>query len=170
MEEVGEILLPAGSRKEAYRKFYGWQRAKTWEDYFPSEVERTVGRLARKGWVEKVETKDGIKVILTEKGRKQTWIYKLEELAPKKGIWDRKWRVVFFDVEEAKSGKRRVLRRYLGRLGFWQMQKSVWVCPYDCEDEVKYLREVLEIPSEVKWGVMERIENEEELKEVFKLK
>lgn len=169
VEDVGEVVIPMWSKQEAWRRSRGYVKIPSLEDYFPSEVERVVGRLARRGWVEKVETKDGVKVILTGEGKKQVLMFKLGELRSKKEEWDGKWRVVFFDVEEKKKGKRRILRRYLGKLGFWQMQKSVWVCPYDCDNEIKYLREVLEVPSEVKIGVMERIENEEDLKKIFKL-
>ena len=128
-----------------------------------------VGRLARNGWVEKKETPEGTKVIITDKGKKQVLLFQLEELRPKKEKWDGKWRIVFFDVEEEKRKKRDDLRRYLKKLGLWQMQKSVWVCPYDCEKEIKYLREVLGVPHEVKLGLLERLENERELKEIFGL-
>ena len=74
-----------------------------------------------------------------------------------------------FDVEEEKKRKRDGLRRYLKRLGFWQMQKSVWVYPFDCDKEVKYLREVLNVPHEVKLGVLEKVENDRELREIFGL-
>lgn len=168
MLEVGDILLPAGSRLEAWRRSKGLKLI-DWEKHFPSQVERVVGRLARKGWVDRQETAAGIKIIITGAGRKQVLLFKLEELQPKKGKWDGKWRLAFFDVEEVKRKKRDDLRRYLKKLGFWQMQRSVWVCPYDCEDEVKYLREVLGVPHEVKLGVLEKVENDRELREIFGL-
>lgn len=168
MLEVGDILLPAGSRLEAWRRSKGL-RLIDWEKYFPSQVERVAGRLARKGWVDRQETAEGAKITITEAGRKQVLLFKLEELQPKKEKWDGKWRMVFFDVEEAKRKRRDDLRRYLKKLGFWQMQRSVWVCPYDCENEVKYLREILEVPHEVKLGVLEKVENDRELREIFGL-
>lgn len=166
--ELGEILMPAGSRWEAWKKL---NRPKMidWEKCFPSEIERVVGGLVRHGWVERKETAEGTKIIITETGKRRVLLFKLEELQPKKEKWDGKWRIVFFDVEEVKRKKRDELRRYLKKLGFWQMQRSVWVCPYNCEDEVKYLREVLGVPHEVKWGVLEIIENSQDLKKIFKL-
>ena len=166
--DMGDILLPAGSRLEAWRRSKGL-RLIDWEKHFPSEVERVVGRLARNGWVEKRETSEGTRVIITDKGKRQVLLFQLEDLQPKKGRWDGKWRIGFFDVEEEKRKKRADLRRYLKKLGSWQMQKSVWVCPYDCEKEIKYLREVLGIPHEVKLGLLERLENERELKDIFDL-
>lgn len=168
VRELGEILLPAGSRWEAWQKL---NRPKMidWEKCFPSEIERVVGGLVRHGWVEKRETAGGTKIIITEAGQKQVLLFKLRELQPKSGKWDGKWRIVFFDVEEVKRKKRDELRHYLKKLGFWQMQRSVWVCPYDCENEVKYLREVLNVPHEVKLGLLERVENSTELKKTFGL-
>lgn len=166
--DVGDILLPAGSRLEAWKRSKGL-RLIDWEKYFPSEVERVVGKLVRNGWVEKKETREGIKIIITDKGRRQILIFQLENLRPKKEKWDGKWRIVFFDVEEEKRKKRDDLRRYLKKLGFYQMQKSVWVCPYDCDKEVKYIREILGVPHEVKVGLLEKLENERELRDVFGL-
>lgn len=168
MGEIGEILMPAGSRLDAWRKL-NMPKMIDWEKCFPSEVERVVGKLARRGWVEKKTTKEGVKIIITEAGKRQVLQFQLEDLQPKTGKWDGKWRIVFFDVEEERKRKRDGLRRYLKKLGFWQMQKSVWVCPYDCEEEVKYLREALNVPHEVKLGVLEKVENENELKKIFGL-
>ena len=53
------------------------------------------------------------------------------------------------------------------KLGLKQMQESVWVGPYDVGDEVRYLREVLEVPHGVKLGLLKEVENERELKEWF---
>ncbi len=50
------------------------------------------------------------------------------------------------------------------------MQRSVWVSPYDVFDEVKYMREVLDIPHGVKLGLLKEIENEEDLRVWFGLK
>lgn len=168
INDAGEIYYPM-TKKAAFRQFFNPKEINI-EDYFPSEVERVVGRLARNGWVEKNETKEGVRVTLTENGKKRVWMFDIEKFAPKKIDWDGKWRMVIFDVEEQKRRRRNKLRKYLEKLGFWQMQKSVWICPFDCEAEVKYLREILEIPSEVKWALLEKIENEKELKDIFGLR
>jgi CRISPR/Cas system-associated protein endoribonuclease Cas2 len=139
------------------------------EDYFPSEVHRTVARLERKGWVEKKEVSGEIVVALTEKGKKQLLVFDLETLAPKEDKWDGKWRMVFFDIESKSSHLRDRLRRYLVRMGFKQYQESVWVSPYGCDDEIKYIREVLEAGHGIKLAVVESLENDEDLREWFGL-
>ena len=72
-----------------------------------------------------------------------------------------------FDISEIDKNKRDRLRVYLKKLGLKQMQESVWVGPYDVGDEVRYLREVLEVPHGVKLGLLKEVENERELKEWF---
>ncbi len=166
--DLDEAFFP-GTKSEYYRRRSN-PKVIQFEDYFPSEVERIVGKLERRGWVTKVKSNEGIKVIITEKGKKETLIFNLEEFKPTSGKWDGKWRLVFFDIEEANRSRRRDLRRYLKTLGFKQIQKSIWVNPYDCEREIKYLREILEIPHSVKYGIMEKMENDEELRNWFGLR
>ncbi len=42
--------------------------------------------------------------------------------------------------------------------------------PYDVGDEVAYIREALDVPHGVKLGVMEELENDEDLREIFGVK
>ena len=95
--------------------------------------------------------------------------FELEGLEPKSGEWDGKWRMVFFDIESKKNLLRDRLRRYLRQMGFKKYQESVWVYPYDCEDKLKHIREVLDIPHTVKLAVVEKLENDEDLREWFGL-
>lgn len=156
------------TRAGAYRRFY---RPKyiDWEDFFPSVVEKKINSLQRLGFVVKKETPEGWVVTITEKGKKRVLEYKLGDLEPKAGSWDGKWRLVFFDIVELSRGKRDRLRKYLKKLGLKPMQESVYVGPFDIKDEVAYVREVLDIPDGVKLGVMEELENDEDLREIFKV-
>jgi hypothetical protein len=154
------------SRKAVYRRFHS-PKYLDLNDYFPSEIERMVGRLVREGWVNKIHTKDGTKIEITRDGKREVLVMNLNEFKPKVEKWDKKWRIVMFDVDERFRRQRNNLRKYLIGLGFKQYQKSVWVTPYDCEREIQYLREILEIPHEVKYGVLERLDNDDDLKKWF---
>jgi len=157
------------TKREARAIMMGQTPYHSLDEYFPSVVERAVGTLTRNGWVEKQETQDGIVIKLTEKGKAKILRFKLKELLPKSGPWDGKWHMVFFDIEELKRKKRDLLRFYLKQLGLKQMQQSVWITPYNVSDEVKYLREIFDVPHSVKLGTLTEIENEEELKVWFEL-
>lgn len=139
------------------------------EDYFPSTIKQAADRLQRRGLVEKIETAEGTVIKMTDRGKKEVLKFKLEELEPKTGKWDGKWRIVFFDIAELNRHKRDILRKYLKQLGMERLQGSVFISPYDVGAEVKFLREVLDVPHGVKWGVLEWVENEEELKEMFEV-
>jgi len=83
---------------------------------------------------------------LTDKGKKKTEEINIEKLEIKKqNIWDKKWRIVAFDIPEKKKRARNALRQKLQELNFYQLQKSVWVCPYPCEKEVQFLCEFFNI-------------------------
>ncbi len=59
--------------------------------------------------------------------------------------WNKKWRVVIFDVPEKFKKARYALWNQLKSLGFYQLQKSVWVHPFPCEREIKFLCDIFNI-------------------------
>lgn len=54
-------------------------------------------------------------------------------------------------------------------MGFYMLQKSVWVHPYPCFDEIEFLRQVYNVGINVTYILAEKIENAEDLKDHFKL-
>ncbi|MFA4872788.1 MAG: hypothetical protein WC659_02535 [Patescibacteria group bacterium] len=78
---------------------------------------------------------------LTDEGRKRAGVFQINDLEiaqPK--VWDGKWRVLIFDIPEKTRVKREVLRGKLKELGFYLIQKSVWVHAYQCTEELKLLK------------------------------
>lgn len=87
---------------------------------------------------------------------------------PKK--WDRKWRIIIFDIPEAGHRiARDVLRGKLQKLGFYLIQKSVWVYPYPCEKEIQLMCEIYEINPYVNIVMAEKIYNDDAIKKYFRL-
>lgn len=161
------------SKRESLRRIRGLSQMNFGyesEDYYSGSVGNSVGRLRRKGLVEVLETEGGIEVKITDKGRTEVLKYRLGDLKLKpQGKWDKKWRLVLFDVPEDVRKKRNDLRVWLTRLGLRQLQKSVWVYPYPLDKEIRFLREVLGVPHAVKLITAEPIENDGELREIFDL-
>lgn len=93
------------------------------------------------------ESADGGQIYrFTENGRVAAKKFLLETLridAPIK--WDGKWRIVVFDIPEKYKRARRALYFKLRELGFYPLQKSVWVHPFTCEKEIDFLKEVFNI-------------------------
>lgn len=112
-------------------------------------------------------------VELTEKGRKVVNEILFDKMAiEKQKIWDKKWRIVIFDIPEEKLGKcmRNSIRLKLQLIGFYQLQKSVWVYPYPCEKEVQLICEIYESNPYVNIITAEKIYNDDLLIKYFKLK
>ena len=139
------------------------------EDY---KIARALNRLKKNRLIILRELEnDRLVVELTEKGKRLVREIKVDELSIEKpGTWDKKWRVVIFDIpDETKRRARDALRDKLKNLGFYQLQKSVWAFPYPCEKEVQFLCELFEITPFVNLIVAESIYNDVWLRKHFQL-
>ena len=169
------ILLAAGaSLAFAYNPH---QRKRVWEQVSEEfekinnrDLQRTVNSLYENSFIDYRQYKNGIvKVILTKNGRKKVLAYNIDKIKikmPKK--WDKKWRMVLFDVPHAYRKARDSLRLHLKQLGFYQLQKSVFVFPYECKDEIDFIVEVHDVGKFVRYAVVDSIDNEAHLKQVFR--
>ena len=96
--------------------------------------------------------------------------YNLNEMAIKKPKrWDGKWRIVLFDIPEKIRKTRDIFRHHLNQLEFYEFQKSVFVHPFDCHDEIDYLIEFYNARKFVRFIVAESLDNELHLKKKFNL-
>ena len=85
-------------------------------------------------------------MILTEGGRRRLLKYQVDVLRIiPRTRWDRKWRMVIFDIPERHKRARRSLREKLREWGFYPLQKSVWIYPHECRNELDFLIEY--------WGI-----------------
>ena len=108
--------------------------------------------------------------ILTASGEKilkrwQLADYKLTK--PKK--WDKKWRVVIFDIPERKKSVRDKIRQIFVEAGFRRLQDSVWIYPYDCEDVIGLLKTEFGIGRDLLYVIADQIENDKYLRQEFNL-
>lgn len=103
---------------------------------------------------------------LTPKGFERLRKYEFEELTIKRPWrWDKKYRLIIFDIKEWKRGIRNQLRRWLMGLGFVRLQNSVWVHPYECREVIILLKSHFRIGREVLYLTVESIENDKWLKQ-----
>ncbi|OHA09179.1 MAG: hypothetical protein A3B37_01395 [Candidatus Sungbacteria bacterium RIFCSPLOWO2_01_FULL_59_16] len=85
-------------------------------------------------------------VEITEAGRRKLREYDFEKLTIKRPKrWDGKWRLIAFDIPEKKKLARDALRRKLKELGFLQAQRSVWIHPFECRNEINFVAEVFRV-------------------------
>jgi len=122
----------------------------------------------RKGYITSfVENKERY-IELTKKGLKvlkETDIGRIKIKKPKN--WDGKWRIVIFDIPESQRDSRDILRAKLKQMGFLQVQKSVYVFPFECTQEIHELVNRLYIKKSVIISIAEIIEGEKRIIERF---
>jgi len=83
--------------------------------------------------------------------------------------WDRMWRIVIFDVPDQDKWMRDEFRRKLKELGFYQMQKSVFVFPYPCENELRFLVDLFSMHRYTRLIRTEFLEGDRDIKDYFGL-
>ncbi|MFC1751729.1 hypothetical protein ACFLY5_01120 [Patescibacteria group bacterium] len=144
---------------------------KEWKKIDRDYLKRCVREFNNEKLVNYQQEPDGtIKVVLTKKGQQYALRHKVDEIEIKKSeIWDKKWRMVIFDIPEKRRKARNALRSKLRELGFVELQKSVLVYPYPCEDEIEFIVEFFKIRWYVRYAEISKLTNEEELKLHFGL-
>lgn len=169
--KTGLILGIAVAAPGVIKIYKDYRKRESWEEYYPSSVDRITKRLYRYGIV-RIDQVKGISVVkITDKGREEILKYDLNKLKIEKPkTWDGKWRLVIFDITEKYKKVRDIIRYKLKGIGFYQFQKSVFIYPYPCEKEIKYVREVLHVPHLIKLIRADRIENDSDLRIIFGLK
>lgn len=137
------------------------------------ERARRLRELQKKKLVSFHELEDGsVKIELTHQGREYVHQFKLEELIIKKPAkWDKRWRLVIYDIPHYQKKARDAFRTKLKQLGLYQLQKSIWVSAYDCLPEIEFLSAVFDVDlnRDVLYFTTTEIPREFELKRWFNL-
>jgi len=142
-----------------------------WKKIDKKELNKEIRNLYNSKSIKKKENSDGsYTIILTEKGRLKALTYYFEKMNIEAKNWDGKWRLVIFDIPEKLKCGRDALRRKIKDLGFYEFQKSVWIYPYKCKDEIDFIIEFFGLRKYVRFGVLESVDNEIHLKKIFHLK
>jgi DNA-binding transcriptional regulator PaaX len=127
--------------------------------------------LRSKGMIN-VENKGGqIYISLTKEGKKIAGKYQIDDMQIEKPEkWDGKWRILIFDIKDKQKIKREALRGKIIQLGFFQLQKSVWVYPYNFQIEIVLLRSFFNLTNdEMKIVTASEIEDDKKIKIHFNL-
>ncbi len=126
--------------------------------------------LRRKELVRRVQVGDEVKIILTDEGNRRVLRANVRSLSISlQKPWDRKWRLVFFDIPERKRVGRDALRNKLRELGFLMINHSVWVHPYPCEKEVDFVAAFFGMQQYVHLATTESLTNDRVLRKKFNI-
>lgn len=138
--------------------------------YDKKQISNALGNLKRQKLIEIEKYKDDkIEVKLTNKGKSRVIEFSFDLLCIKKPAkWDGKWRIVIFDIPNKYKPSREALRNKIKELGLRQLQKSVWVHPYDCEDEILFVAEAFDVQRYIEIIIAERLLHEKVIRGYFK--
>lgn len=131
----------------------------------------TFYNLRRQGYLNIEKRNHQLYVTLTEEGKKAAGRFQIDDLEIKKpSKWDKKWRLVIFDISELKRTKRELFRRKIKDIGLLPLQRSVWVHPYNCKDEIDVLREFFGLgKKEIRFITTDSVEDDAFLRKIFQL-
>lgn len=124
----------------------------------------TIYRLKTEGCLEEVEKNGEKKYQTTLKGK-----VKILRFFKKDKTWDKKWRIVIFDIPETKKKMRNFFRKKLYELGFRILQESVWISPHNVADKIEYLIEICNAKTYVHYLLVEELDNKDVLMQLFKI-
>jgi len=94
-------------------------------------------------------------------------VYTYQHRVPRR--WDKKWRMLIFDIPERKRGLRHKVRTILRTTGFVCIQQSVWLYPYDCEEFAALMKTHLSINKEILYVIVDSLENDLPYRKHFSL-
>ena len=170
------LLLLAGLALGLTRspKKHWWilkQIPKEWRKENRQALQRAIHSLYTSHLIQEENHKDGTTtLVLSENGKQKALRFNIDEMEIKKPAqWDRKWRIVMFDIPEKLKKLRDSLRFHFQEIGLNELQKSVLVYPYPCNNEIEFILELYNARKYVRFILAEKIDNELHLKKKFNL-
>ncbi len=180
LAELGEVasdMLDAmsyPSLADGQRQY--WESVKADREISKEMWRNNFNQLERRGYIKSTINKDGVcNYKLTEKGRLRIikarikLLHLIRKKSKKNRKWDKKWRLLVFDIPEKRRRLRDDFRMHLRFLGFKQLQKSVWICPFEMDPEFQELVERYKLKQNIVTMVIDQknIDGNEILKGLF---
>lgn len=152
------------------------KHSETFSDIFKTvrqkyQYSETINRMEEKGLIQFVNKYGELKITISPKGNKvirNLMLYDYKQLK-RPAKWDGKWRMVMFDIPEDKTKLRNIIRFHLKKVGFLQIQGSVWIYPYPCEEIVTIIKTNFNFDDEVIYLTTSSFDKDLKFKKLFKL-
>ncbi len=141
-----------------------------WNKTKKGEFKSSFQNLKRLKFITQKKQYDGSIIIsLSEKGKLRALNIKFRRLNDKKDNWDKKWRMVAFDIPNVNRKGRDALRYRLKTAGFYELQESIFVYPHDCEKEIRDFIKLFKLEKCVRFALLDFIDGEDYLKRLYKV-
>jgi phenylacetic acid degradation operon negative regulatory protein len=171
------VLLAAGlalglNRSYKRQRWIWSQIPKELEEIDRQSLRRAIYSLYTSHLIEEKNHKDGSTTfILSNNGKQQALRFNIEKIKIQKtNKWDKKWRIVMFDIPEKRKKLREVMRFHFKDMGLIEFQKSVFISPYPCEKEVEFILEFYNGRQYVRFIVAEQVDNSLHFMKKFNLR
>ncbi len=106
---------------------------------------------------------------ITKKGRQRLEKLDFENLeVVNQARWDHLWRIIFYDIPEEHKAGRNALTAKLRALGFFQLQRSVWIHPFPCREVIETITNNYGLEKYVSYIESPHLDNETVLVNRFK--
>ncbi len=136
--------------------------------YESGRVTYALNRLRDQGKVRITRVGNQKFIRLTELGQLQVLLLKSVQNLPK--VWDKKWRVIIFDIPEQARSQRNQFRILLKRIGFVKLQASVFISPFPISKEVVEYLQIGGLINHIRILRVDQLDNETELLKKYCLK
>lgn len=170
---AGPILLSslfAPNAVQILKPLLKWR--KNWDKIDRRHIREAIRRLNQKRLIDLEEKYDKLYVKITENGKKLLKNFDYDDLKlPQSKKWDKKWRLVIFDIPEKKQKERRAFSVKLKDIGFYPLQESAFIYPFDCRNEMDFICEFFSISRYVNYCTIDALDKREgDLRNFFSLK
>lgn len=164
--DINRHILPIFDKRNIYR--LPFKKYDKFREADKIRFQQEMARLERAGFIKKYF--DGKKhwVELRPKGKNQLKRFVTQDIeiaVPSK--WDRKWRLVIYDIANDKKDIRQIIKNKLDNIGFVKLQESVYVFPFDCNKEIELIKTMYFVQEYVQYITADQIETEINLINIF---
>ena len=140
-----------------------------WADEYKEreQVKKALISLENKRLI-KIWHKDGKgKICLTPEGKIYFASLAAKKIKLPKQKWDGKWRIVTFDIPEKLKTNRRKFSRNLIMVGMESLDKSVFVYPHECKEQITKIAGLYEVKKYIRYITALSIEPNDKLFTIF---
>ncbi len=165
---LGGLTLSLSRSPGRYFKILG-KMGKEWSRIEKEKLKNSIRELYQSKLISLTTSPDGsMTMVLNIKGKNKALRYNIEKLKIPEQKWDGRWRIVIFDIPESRREARNALRVLLKKMSFIELQKSVFIHPYECKNEIEFIVEFFQLNRNVRYGVLNFIDNELHLRHIFR--
>ena len=166
----GGLVLGLTRRPDHYFKILK-KISREWRKINERALRSAIRKLYQSKLIDYKENSDGtVSMILTNGGKKKIIQFNLDSMKIKKPrYWDHLWRLVIFDIPEEERQGRRALVAKLKEIGFYPVQKSVFIYPFECKNEIDFITEIFNLTPYIRLFTVKETDIEPDLRDRFNI-